>query len=134
MPGRGTPPSRLSVGDLWLGIFAWPTFGGLLLGATLVGTPTGGAWAQFWAVVVVGGFVGVSATLIGVAHLSELARRRERAPPGLARRLLMAIALAILFMAAGVAIDFAAIGIFSELALPAVLKGGLVGGLGAAVI
>ena len=36
MPGSGTPPRRLSVGDLWAVIMAFPTFGGLFLGVPLV--------------------------------------------------------------------------------------------------
>ena len=59
MPGRGKGPSRLSVRDLWFGIFAFPTFGGFLLGVPLVGTPEGGEWARFWAVLVIGGFLGL---------------------------------------------------------------------------
>ncbi len=133
MPGRGTPPSRLSVRDLWMGIMAFPTFGGLLLGVTLVGTPTGGEWARFWAVLVFGGFLGACATVLSAVHLSELARRREWVPPGTTRHpILVAVALALLFMAAGVALDFAGIWV-SGLGMPAVLQGALAGGLAAAV-
>ncbi len=136
MPGRGTPPRRLSVGSLWMAIFTWPTFGGLLLGATLVGTPTGGEWAQVWAVLVVGGFFGLSATCLGVVYLSELARRRERAPADRARRFLLAVALTVLCMAAGVAIDFAAVGVgqLPGLANAPVLSGALIGGLSGGVV
>jgi hypothetical protein len=129
MPGRGTPPNLLSVRDLWGGMMAFPTFGGLLLGVTLVVTPKGGEWARFWMVLVFGGFLGVCATVLSAVHLSELARRSEWAAPGTAtHRILMAIALTVLLMAAGVAIDLAAIWV-SGLGVPAILLGPVVGGL-----
>jgi hypothetical protein len=133
MPGRGKGPSRLSVRDLWFEIFAFPTFGGFLLGVTLMGTPKGGEWARFWMVLVIGGFLGVWASVVSVVNLSELARRRVWVPPGTARHpILVAIALTVLLLAAGVAIDFAGIwvtGLAFGLAMPAWLMGAFIGGL-----
>jgi hypothetical protein len=133
MPGRGTPPSRLPVRDLWFGIFAFPTFGGFLLGVPLVGTPTSGEWARFWAVLVIGGFLAVWATVPNVVYLSELARRRVWVPPGTARHpILVASALTVLLLAAGVAIDFVGIWVTElafGLAMPAWLIGAFIGGL-----
>ncbi len=133
MPGCGKGPRRQSVPELWGAIIAFPTFGGLLLGVTLVGTPKGGEWARFWVVLVVGGFLGACATVLGAVYLSELARRRVWVPPGTARHpILIAVALSALLMAAGVAIDLAGIWI-SSLGMPAVLQGALVGGLVGAI-
>jgi hypothetical protein len=134
MPGRGTSLDRLPVRDLWSEIMAFPTFGGLLLGVPLLFTAKGGEWTGFSFVLLFGGFLGVWATLPGVVNLSELNRRRVWVPPGTARHpILVAIALAVLFLAAGVALDFVAIFLFSELTMPAWLQGALIGGLVGAV-
>jgi hypothetical protein len=138
MPG-GIPPSRQSVRDLWSAIISFPIFGGLFvgvtLGVTLMGTPKDGEGDRFWIVLVVGGFLGVWATVPNVVYLSELARRRVWVPPGTARHpILVAIPLTVLLLAAGVTVVFAGISI-SRLAMPAVLRWALQGGLlGAAIL
>src|SRR5262245_19231220 len=99
MPGSGTPPSRQSVPELWTGMFFFPAFGGVFLSAMLGGTAKGGEWSRFWALVAVGAFIGAASTVIGVSHLSELERRRERTPRGTARHpILVAGTLALLLM------------------------------------
>jgi hypothetical protein len=129
MPGRGKGPSRLSVRDLWFGIFGFPTFAGFLLGVPLMGTPEGGEWARFWVVLVIGGFLAVWATVPNVVYLSELSRRRVWVPPGTARHpILLAIALTVLLLAAGVAIDFVGIWL-TELAFGLAMPAWLIGAL-----
>src|SRR5262245_37999502 len=138
MPGRGTPPSRLPVSDLWGVMIACWAFGsffvGAVLSAALLGTPKGGNWAGFWAVLFVGGFVGVCASVVSASHLSELVRRRAWVPPGTARHpILMAIALSVLFIAVGAALLLAILWV-SELAHSPLVSAVLGGGFGIGVV
>ena len=138
MPGRGKGPGRQSVPELWSGMIGFAFFGGLLLGIILVLTLEAGEAPPLWVVFLGGGFLAVWATAAPVVHMRELVRRRAWVPPGTTRcPILMGIAVSILLMAVGIAIDFVGFWIFSGLEITGVpqaaVVGGLVGGLVAAV-
>ena len=138
MPGRGKGPGRQSVPELWSGMIGFAFFGGLLLGIILVLTLEAGEAPPLWVVFLGGGFLAVWATAAPVVHMRELVRRRAWVPPGTTRcPILMGIAVSMLLMAVGIAIDFVGIWIFSGLEITGVpqaaVVGGLVGGLVAAV-
>lgn len=136
MPGRGKPPHLQSVSDLWSVIIGFSIFGGLFLGVTLACTWANRS-ASFWPAFLVGGFVVVWAIVPSVVCARELVRRGVWVPPGMARHpILMAVALSVLLMALGVAVDVAAIGLGPLIVWegsPA-LTGASFGGLGFAVI
>jgi hypothetical protein len=120
MPGRGKGPGRQTVPELWSAIIEQPIFGGVLLGLMLYvmleGTPRAGHGTPFWQLLLVGGFLGVWATLVPIFYLRELVRRRAWVPPGAARfPLLVAFGLSALLMTVGVASFFAVIGIMGPL-------------------
>jgi hypothetical protein len=119
-------------------MIGFPLFGGLLLGVMLVCTLEGGQSPPFWVVFLACGFLGVWATAVPVVHMRELVRRGAWVPPGTnGRPILLGIAVSILLMAMGIAIDFAVFWVFSGLEITSVpqaaVVGGLVGGLVAVV-
>ncbi|MGL4423648.1 MAG: hypothetical protein ACRCZF_23530, partial [Gemmataceae bacterium] len=72
---------------LWGGIAALPIFGGVLVGATLVGTPRPGSLLPGWAAtLLVAAFVWFLGWLLARRRLRELNRRGVWVPPGTVTR------------------------------------------------
>jgi hypothetical protein len=129
MPGghRTEKPLDLqSTRDLWLGIIAIPAFGGLLLVVPLIGMPPigrlllavplivkpAGGWGALGVAILFGACFAISGILLSGPRLAELRRRGAWVPSGTARfPALVAVALALLSMAAGLAVQFAGLGI-----------------------
>src|SRR5207253_2075177 len=102
---KPAPPKPETVADLWVAIIFPAVFGGLGLCVPILGTNTeGGPCGTFVAVLLIGGFFGTWATVIGVVRLKELARRGEWTPPGVTSHpVWVAAAVPVLLMATTIA-------------------------------
>ncbi len=104
--GRERPLNQQAVSELWGGVVALPVLGGVLVGATLLGTPRPGGLMPGWAAtLLMAGFVGLLGYVLAGPRLAELSRRGAWVPPGRASRpTLVAAGVSAALVVAGAAL------------------------------